>query len=58
MREWVQIRTRSGQPEEKVVALPVKDPYHIIRNLILILELLNGQLLLEKKAAAACKTEA
>ncbi len=58
VREWVQIRTRSGQPEEKVVALPVKDPYHIIRNLILILELLNGQLLLEKKAAAACKTEA
>ena len=29
---------------EKVVALPVKDPYHIIRNLILIIELLYAQL--------------
>ncbi len=38
--EWLQIRTRDGSPQEKVVALPVKDPYHIIRNLILILELL------------------
>ena len=38
--EWLQIRSRDGRPEEKVVALPVKDPYHITRNLILILELL------------------
>ncbi|MEG1524427.1 MAG: AGE family epimerase/isomerase [Clostridia bacterium] len=44
VREWVQIRTRNGQPEEKIVALPVKDPYHIMRNLILILELLHHQL--------------
>ena len=29
-------------PQEKVVALPVKDPYHIVRNLLLILELLYG----------------
>ena len=29
--EWVQIRDRRGEPEEKIVALPVKDPYHIIR---------------------------
>ncbi|MGN0987462.1 MAG: AGE family epimerase/isomerase [Otoolea sp.] len=36
--EWVQIRERDGRPAEKVVALPVKDPYHIMRNLILILE--------------------
>jgi N-acylglucosamine 2-epimerase len=29
--EWIQIRDREGRPEEKVVALPVKDPYHITR---------------------------
>lgn len=39
--EWIQIRDRQGNPEEKVVALPVKDPYHIIRNVLLILELLH-----------------
>lgn len=39
--EWVQIRDRMGNPINKVVALPVKDPYHIIRNMILILELLE-----------------
>lgn len=41
VREWIQIRTREGAPQEKVVALPVKDPYHIIRNVILIIELLE-----------------
>ncbi|GIP41174.1 N-acylglucosamine 2-epimerase [Paenibacillus sp. J31TS4] len=40
--EWIQIRDREGRPEEKVVALPVKDPYHIIRNVLLLLELLEG----------------
>ena len=39
--EWIQIRTREGKRQEKVVALPVKDPYHIIRNVILIIELLE-----------------
>ena len=29
--EWIQIRDRKGAPEDKVVALPVKDPYHITR---------------------------
>lgn len=38
--EWIQIRSRSGKPINQVVALPVKDPYHIIRNVILIIELL------------------
>jgi N-acylglucosamine 2-epimerase len=42
--EWIQIRNRKGVPEEKVVALPVKDPYHIMRNVMLIIELLsNGE---------------
>ena len=44
IREWIQIRTREGKPQEKVVALPVKDPFHITRNLLLILELLQKQL--------------
>lgn len=41
IREWIQIRTRDGSPQDKVVALPVKDPYHIMRNVILIIELLT-----------------
>ena len=40
--EWIQIRDRKGQPEHKVVALPVKDPFHIARNIILIIELMQG----------------
>ena len=41
VREWKQICKRDGSPQDKVVALPVKDPFHITRNLILILELLE-----------------
>lgn len=37
--EWVQIRKRDGTPEEKLVALPVKDPFHILRNFIKIVQL-------------------
>ncbi len=44
IREWIQIRTREGAPQEKVVALPVKDPYHIIRNVALIIELLEREI--------------
>jgi N-acylglucosamine 2-epimerase len=39
--EWIQIRDRQGRPIDKVVALPVKDPYHIMRNLMLLVELLQ-----------------
>ncbi len=42
--EWIQIRTRDGRPQEKVVALPVKDPFHIARNFLLILELLQDRI--------------
>lgn len=38
-REWIQIRDRRGDPFDQVVALPVKDPYHVTRNLLQILEL-------------------
>ena len=37
--EWIQIRGRDGRPLDQVVALPVKDPYHIVRNLLLCVEL-------------------
>lgn len=40
--EWVQIRDRQGRPLDKIVALPVKDPFHIMRNVLLIIELLDG----------------
>ncbi|MBE6644835.1 MAG: N-acylglucosamine 2-epimerase [Ruminococcaceae bacterium] len=39
--EWIQIRSRDGKPENRIVALPVKDPFHILRNLLLIIELLK-----------------
>ena len=39
--EWIQILDRENRPMDKVVALPVKDPYHIMRNLLLIIELLT-----------------
>ena len=41
-KEWLQVRNREGQPIEKVVALPVKDPYHILRNMLLIVDLISG----------------
>ncbi|TBT82985.1 N-acylglucosamine 2-epimerase [Propioniciclava sinopodophylli] len=34
--EWIQIRDRAGAPFNEVVALPVKDPFHIIRSLIFL----------------------
>jgi N-acylglucosamine 2-epimerase len=40
--EWIQIRDRSGEPLQKVVALPVKDPFHIVRNVLLVLSLLTA----------------
>ena len=39
--EWIQIRARDGCPADKIVALPVKDPFHISRNLIKLIELLS-----------------
>lgn len=49
--EWIQIRGRDGAPQDKVVALPVKDPYHIARNMLLILELLHQSIWGGKEAA-------
>ncbi|HUU28641.1 MAG TPA: AGE family epimerase/isomerase [archaeon] len=39
--EWIQIRDRAGRPESKVVALPVKDPFHIVRALTLAIPVLE-----------------
>ena len=41
--EWIQIRDRGGRPVDKMVALPVKDPYHALRSALLILELLHDK---------------
>jgi len=40
--EWRQRLDRAGKPITKVVALPVKDPFHLPRALILSLELLRN----------------
>ena len=41
--EWIQLRDREGKPFMQNVGgrLPVKDPYHITRNLILLIELVR-----------------
>lgn len=38
-REWTQTRNRDGSPLEATVALPVKDPFHVARSLLLLVEL-------------------
>lgn len=40
--EWIQIRSRDGTPRDEVVALPVKDPMHIARSLLLLNKLDDG----------------
>lgn len=42
-REWVQIRDRLGEPLAETVALPVKDPFHIARALLLLVQLLHDE---------------
>ena len=40
-REWFQRLTREGKPTEEVVAFPVKDPFHLPRAVILIVQLMG-----------------
>ncbi|ODS05502.1 AGE family epimerase/isomerase [Vibrio scophthalmi] len=47
--EWTQIRDRQGKPLDKVVALPVKDPFHIMRNLQLMVSLFASESQIEKE---------
>lgn len=49
--EWVQIRDRAGAPLDKTVALPVKDPFHIARALLLMIERLAEALPAERSSA-------
>lgn len=37
--EWIQIRDREGRPVDRVPALPVKDPFHLLRSFLLIVDL-------------------
>ena len=39
--EWYQRLTREGQPSTEVIALPVKDPFHLPRGAILIVQLMG-----------------
>ena len=41
--EWIQIRTRAGAPLAESVGgrLPVKDPYHLMRTLMLLTDLIG-----------------
>jgi N-acylglucosamine 2-epimerase len=39
--EWYQRLTREGQPSSEVIALPVKDPFHLPRGAILIVQLMG-----------------
>ncbi|NOY10147.1 MAG: hypothetical protein GXP33_15040 [Spirochaetes bacterium] len=41
IREWIQIRDRRGNPVDTIVALPVKDPYHITRAFMHIIKSLD-----------------
>lgn len=50
--EWIQIRDRKGFPLDKVVALPVKDPFHIMRNVLLIIELYANKKIGNKMVAS------
>jgi N-acylglucosamine 2-epimerase len=37
-KEWIQIRDRAGKPVNQIVALPVKDPFHLPRVLIYLIQ--------------------
>lgn len=43
IKEWIQIRDRQGRPGNPNVGdrLPVKDPYHAMRNIYLLIELMR-----------------
>jgi len=42
--EWQQRLDRQGRPVGELIALPVKDPFHLPRAVILILQLLEGKM--------------
>jgi N-acylglucosamine 2-epimerase len=40
-RDWYQRLTREGKPTTEVIALPVKDPFHLPRGAMLIMQLME-----------------
>lgn len=44
-REWVQSRKRDGSPMEERIGLPVKDPFHIMRALMLLINLFDSKVI-------------
>ncbi len=42
--DWLQRLTREGKPTNEVIALPVKDPFHLPRGAMLILQLMQPAL--------------
>lgn len=56
--EWRQRLTREGKPSEEIVALPVKDPFHLPRMAILILQLLGQEHVTPIALAAATQQPA
>lgn len=51
-QEWIQIRSRNGAPLDEVVALPVKDPFHITRSLIHLIRLCHNHDLAQGKGTS------
>ncbi len=47
--EWIQIRDRQGRPIDTLVALPVKDPFHILRSILLMIELMREKYCVPKE---------
>ncbi|HZC42875.1 MAG TPA: AGE family epimerase/isomerase, partial [Acidobacteriaceae bacterium] len=43
--DWLQRLNREGKPTSEVIALPVKDPFHLPRGAMLILQLMQPELL-------------
>ena len=41
--EWYQRLTREGKPSSEVIALPVKDPFHLPRGAMLIVQLMESK---------------
>lgn len=52
-REWIQNRNADGSPLNEVVALPVKDPLHVARSLLLITELQHDAADVQHRKGAA-----
>jgi N-acylglucosamine 2-epimerase len=55
--EWRQRLDREGKPTTAIVALPVKDPFHLPRGIILILQLLEKMRAAQAESSAVGSTQ-